>query len=128
MKTKKIYATDLHFDHKVWRNELTFYKEELSILQHRLDEVAARNSGDEVMQKVEKFQNQFIRQNEVADIVLHDINANATALEAFIKDNLTAIDHVHFNDHSTLRDKVDTFKKLYAEFKHDLLDFVAEWM
>lgn len=128
MKAKPIYAADLHFDLRVWTNEMNFYKEELNLLQQRLDEVAARNSEDEMMKSVEKFQNQLIRQNEVTDELSHDIKANQAALEFYIKENPTAIDHVHFDDHKTLRDKVETYKKLYAEFKQALMEFVGVWM
>lgn len=128
MKTKTIHASDLHFDHKVWRNELTFYKEELQILQARLDEIASKNTKEEVVVQIGTQQSRITRQDEVMDELLHDVNANASALEFYIKQNLTAIDKVHFNDHSTLRDKMDTFKKLYAEFKQELLELCAEWM
>jgi hypothetical protein len=128
MKEKTIYASDLHFDHKVWRNEMTFFKEELQLLQSRLDEIAARNTAEEATKGVESLQNRLIRQNEVADELLHDINANAAALEFFIKEHPVAIERVHFNDHTTLRDKVETYKKLYGEFKQSLLGFCTEWM
>ena len=29
------YLSDLHYEHRLWRNELNFYKEELNILQER---------------------------------------------------------------------------------------------
>lgn len=31
MKTKHIYLNDLHFEHKLWRNELSFFKDEAAV-------------------------------------------------------------------------------------------------
>jgi hypothetical protein len=42
-KSNKVHIDDLHFDHKVWKRELNFYKDELMVFQNRLDEVGQGN-------------------------------------------------------------------------------------
>ena len=59
MSTQKtIYQ--LHEEHKTWLNKLLFYKDELSIMQNRISEIAQKNTSKEVLSLVERFQNQLI--------------------------------------------------------------------
>ncbi len=39
---KHIYLKDLHFEHLLWLNELTFAKDELIVFKNRLSEVEIR--------------------------------------------------------------------------------------
>jgi len=128
MEHHKRYLKDLHFDHKIWRNELEFYKEELQILQTRLEDLAERNTDHEMKALQEQFQNRFIRQNEVIDELLHEINVHEDELAQFIKDHPVASDHVHFDDHAPMRDKMNTFNKLYKDLKDDFHRYSSRWM
>ena len=49
--TKRI--GDLHFDHMEWLNALRFYKEDIGILEHRLEDIVKRNTKTEVMAELE---------------------------------------------------------------------------
>tara|TARA_R110002049_G_scaffold165631_1_gene331539 strand:- start:672 stop:1055 length:384 start_codon:yes stop_codon:yes gene_type:complete len=124
----KVYMSDLHFEHVAWNSELSFQKDELKIFQNRLEEVTSRWTKNEVMKEVEHFQNNFIRQNEVVDTLKHDINIHEEHLVKFDKEHPIASDHVHFNDHSELRDEVETQRKLYTNLKTDFLRFLTKTM
>lgn len=128
VKTARKHMGDLHFEHTMWTNALTFYKEELIIFTHRLEEVLARNTKPEATADGEKFQNQIIRQGEVIDTLLHEINAHENGLVKFAKEHPVAIDHRYFDDHTELHDKMDTFNKLWTEFRADYLRFLTVWM
>jgi hypothetical protein len=128
MSEKKIYLNDLYFDHKMWLNELAFYKEEMVILQNRLDEVAERNTAKDMKAVQGQMQSKLIRQKEVLDILEHDITLHQQELVQFAKDHPIALDHVMFTDHTAMRDRMDIYKKIYAEMKNDFQDFVAEWL
>jgi len=67
--TKRI--DELHFEHQLWSSEMNFFKDELSILQNRLNEVASKNTDTEVRKQIEHFQNQFLIQKEQLDIINH---------------------------------------------------------
>ncbi len=127
-KQKPIYLSDLHFEHKAWVNELTFHKEEVDTFENRIAEVAKRNTQDEMRAKLESFQNRFIREKEVIDILLHDVNQHEHGLAAYAEEHPVAIDHKHFDDHAELRDRMDTFRKLFTELKKEFYRFVAKWM
>lgn len=126
--TKPIYLSDLHFEHQHWLKELDFFKQEVSVFEKRLAEISSRNTAMEVRQQLESFQNQFIRQKEVIDEVKHRINEHENELSAYAKDNPVAIDRVHFDDHSGLREEMNTFRTIFNELKDNFYKFVVTWL
>lgn len=125
---KHVYMSDLHFDHKMWDNQLKFQKEELQFFKNRLEEVVSRWTDKDVLKKVEHFQNMFVNHNNKIDELLHDVKIHEGDLVDRTKENPVAIDHVHFDDHTGQRDKVETQWKLYNEMKADYLRFLRKYM
>jgi len=35
---------ELHFDHRMWLNALRFYKDEIVIFEHRMEDIVKRNT------------------------------------------------------------------------------------
>lgn len=125
-KHKTIY--ELHGEHRVWLNKLSFYKDELSIMGNRISEIAHKNTAKEVLSLVERFQNQLIIQKEQIDILNHDIKQHESQLEAAVLHNPTAVDHQKFSDHPEQRDRVETFEKMFNELRGELIRFLSKWM
>jgi hypothetical protein len=123
-----IYIGDLHFDHMEWLNSLQFYKEEIGIFERRLEEIVRRNNKHEVMAELEHFQNQFIREREVIDELRHDIKAAENLLEKEAREHPVAIEHRYFTDHTELRDRFQTFEKIYRELKSEFHQWLAKRM
>lgn len=119
------HINDLHFEHQVWLNALSFYKEEIGIFEKRLEEVVTRNTVTEVLAQVEHFQNQYIREREVIDELRHDIKQHENFLEKESKEHPVAIDHRAFGDHVELRDRMETFEKLYRELKTEFMQWLS---
>lgn len=127
METKKtIYQ--LHEEHKIWLNKLAFYKDELLIMQNRISEISVKNTSKEVLAFVEHFQNQLIIQKEQIDILNHNIRKHETDLEKAADKNPVAIDKEKFADHTTQRDQVDTFERIFNELRKELIGFLSKWM
>ncbi len=123
-----VRLSDLHFEHTTWLNALAFYKDEIGIFERRLEEIASRNTAAEVMAQLEHFQNQYIREREVIDELRHDIKAHENTLEQEAREHPVAIEHRYFTDHSSLRERMVTFEKLYRELKDEFHRWVAQWM
>ena len=62
MKKGKVFKQ--HTENKVFMGKLALYKDEIQILQNRLDEVAAKNNQTECVKNIEHFQNQLIIQKK----------------------------------------------------------------
>lgn len=125
--TKK-HIDELHFEHRLWSNHMKFYKDELTIFEKRLEELVVRNTKTEVTSQIEHFQNQFIRQRDVAQRLISKCLDHDKFLSNQAKSNPIAIDHVLFVDHTQLRDDVETFEKIYSELKAEFMSFLRKWM
>ena len=81
----------------------------------------------DMLREVEHFQNQFIVQKQNVDQFLHEIKQKEHKLAEFAKDHPVAIDHIHFEDHTTLRGQMEGFVKNYNGLKQEFRTFTAKW-
>lgn len=125
---KRVHLQDLHSDHQLWLNTLRFCKDEITIFERRLEDIAKRNTVSEVMAELEHFQNQYIREREVIDELRHDIKQHENHLEKFAIEHPVAVDKVLFADHSALRERMRTFEKLYHELKGEFMRWLVDRM
>lgn len=100
----------------------------MSYFQLKLEELAVKNTGEEIKLEQERFQNRFIRQNEVIDTLLHEIREQEALLAKFAKAHPVALEHVHFMNPTNLREKMNSFYTLYADLKDDFHRYLAKWM
>lgn len=116
-------ATDLG----TWLETLRFYREEIMIFEHRMEELIARVGipKDELI-KLEHFQNQFIRQTEVIDELRHDLKQHENTLDAEPKDRAIPKEHSIDIAQGTLRDSMMTFEKLYVELKAEFTEWLTD--
>ncbi len=127
-KEKTKHINELHFENILWIKELIFYKEELLIFNERLVEVSGKYTNKDVLAKLEHFQNQFILQNEIADILSHDLKSHEQFLIDSAKESIVAIDRKAFADHPVMREKMNTFIKLYRELRNEYMHFLSAVM
>jgi hypothetical protein len=121
---KPVY--ELHREHLEWINRLSFFEDEIKILQHRLEDVARANNKKDIMAMVEHFQNQlFVQRNEI-DVFKHDIKLQEKALMDYIEQNPQVADKRKAEDHAENRERFARFDKLFYEMKHELIDFAAK--
>jgi hypothetical protein len=118
----------LHFDHKVWMNQLGFYKIELKIFSEKLEEVASRNINNEMNISIEQFQNRFIIQNNEMDILIHKIKLNEHQISVPHNKGpyLTPLEAAE--NYAKIKNEMEQFIKLYAEFKDQFYRFLTKWM
>ena len=125
---KHVYLKDLHFEHRLWMNELNFAKDEMISLTKRLEEVVSKNTDKTFEYTANSLQNRLIRQNEVVNELRHAIKAHESSLAHYVESHPIAIDHVYFTDHEGLRERMARFTTLYAPFKAEFMNFIAKWM
>jgi hypothetical protein len=126
MKTEKIYTQ--HEENTEWQNSLSFYKDELKIMQNRLGEIASKNSSKDILALVDHFQNQLIIQKEQIDWISHSINLSNDAINAEVKKNPTAVDHRTMSDHIAVRNSMEIFETIFTSLKKELNTFLSQWM
>lgn len=126
IKTEKIYTQ--HEENKEWANKLVFYKDEVKVMEHRMEEIVSKNTSKEILAKVEQFQNRLIINKNTVDILKHKINLSNDAIRSNINKNETAVDHRSIMDHSELRNEMKLFEMNFTSLKSELNLFLVKWM
>lgn len=117
-----------HEENTEWTNKLNFYKDEVLILKGRLEEIASKNSSNDALAEVERFQNQLIIQRNNIDEILHAVKENEAALIEEIKSNPVAVDHRKVEYHAQEQDLVDSFEKNFNDLREEFNVFASKWM
>lgn len=117
-----------HQEHSEWMNKLAFYKDEIPVMQSRIEEISSKNTAKEVSMKIEHFQNQLLIKATTISRLVHHIQKEEKVLQADIANNPTAADHRKVEDHSEERQMVETFEQDFNAFRKELNLFLSEWM
>ncbi|MFM8949509.1 MAG: hypothetical protein ACKOKB_01860 [Bacteroidota bacterium] len=124
MDTVKIEV--LHAEHREWLNKIDFYYDDLKIMRHRLEEVAARNTDKSLMAQVEHYQNQFVIQRNELDEMKHAINQSETTIAENVAQNGTAVNRRSVADDQSMRERMSQFDKLFLQLRVELMSFLAK--
>lgn len=124
----KTSVNALHHLNNDWIKELTFYKDELKVLQNRLGEVATKNTSQEVLAQVEHFQNRFIILNQQADNLKHDVNKLNDQLNALASDNPEHTHQKSLPEAEGLQTRVAGYAKEFSEIRFELNMFLSKVM
>lgn len=119
------YLFDLHQEHVKWQKAIAFYEDELKVMRDRLSEVSFKNTAKEVKQDVEKYQNQFLIQKNEIDYLMHNINAAEHKIKTNIEANPVASDHRKGDVDTVLKDRYETFVKIFESLRDEFNSFVG---
>jgi len=97
-------------------------------LNNSLNSCPQKKLPKDLLAQVEHFQNSFICQKEVIDKLRHDLPDSRHKVEHIFK-------NIHFvkkeepgsDIHHILRERMDTFRKLYDEVREDFNRFESDW-
>jgi hypothetical protein len=117
-----------HQEHSEWMNKLAFYKDEIPVMQKRIEEISSKNTGKDVAIKIEHFQNQLLIKANTISSLVHHIQRDEKVLQADIASNPTAVDHRKAEDHTEERNMVESFETEFNALRKDLNVFLSEWM
>ena len=115
----------VHFEHRLWVNEINFFADELKIYEHQLEELVIKANKKGAMQELEQFQNQFIRQKEVLDTLQHDIHIHEQKLSEAVQENKELPLDPEY--HIFLGEQMDSFRSIYADLKKRFYLFLNKW-
>ena len=119
---------EAHTENTTWLNKLSFYKDDLKVFSHRLEEVAIKNTHIEVLAEVEKFQNQFIIQNNNIDQIKHIINLEEDKIVEEVNKNPIAVDRRKIDRNAKIDDLIETFENNFKEIRTNFNKFLSKVM
>lgn len=126
MESQLLFLSDLNFNLEVWKRELKFQESEMDYFEEKLEHVAIRNLGMDVMVRLEGFQNKIIREREVMGHLRHRIRMKKREIAQAKFDNRP---EVKFHEKQVLlKDEMKTFVKMHYELKEDMMDFFLKYL
>ena len=126
MESQLLVLSDLNFNLDVWKRELKFQETEMDYFEEKLEEVAVRDLGKEVMVLLESFQNKIIREREVMGQLRHRIRIKKREL---VYANSSGRQEVKFIEKQVLlKDEMKTFIRMHYELKEDMMDFYLKYL
>lgn len=126
--TTKANIYNQHSENQDWLKSLEFYKEEITILKKRLEEVTVKNNAPEFLKDVEHYQNQFIVQRNNIDELAHSIKMNEKEIVKEVNTNPIAVEHRKVESHEPEADFLGYFEKNFATLRTDYNKFLSKWM
>jgi len=126
MESQLLFLSDLNFNLEVWKRELKFQESEMDYFEEKLEHVAIRNLGNDVMIQLEGFQNKIIREREVMGHLRHRIRMKKRAIaQAKYENN----NEVKFHEKQVLlKDEMKIFVKMHYDLKEDMMDFFLKYL
>ncbi|WP_430403304.1 hypothetical protein [Fluviicola sp.] len=126
--SKSEFISEQHKENVEWSSKLDFYKDEIEILQKRLDEIAIKNTKKEVLTSIEYFQNQLIIHRNTIDEIQHGVNVSEDALVSEVKKNPVASDHRKTKYHQAEKEEIQILEKVFKELREEFNRFVSKWI
>ena len=111
-----------------WLRGLEFYKQEITILKKRLEEIAGDNTGQEASEQIEHFQNQLIIYREHFDELKHLIHINNLDIEKQLVKTEPFVESSTVDEHNKLTEGYLTEEKMFNQMRHEFNRFAAKWM
>jgi len=105
METQVVYNSDLHFEHRLWKNELLFWKDE-----------------------IKSFQNKFIIHNNKIEEFLDKIDAHELNIAKHYEIHQNVIDLPDLKSHNEFRLKMESERGIYDQLKKEFFKFLSRYM
>ena len=126
MESQLLFLSDLNFNLEVWKRELKFQESEMDYFEEKLEHVALRNFGQDVMVQLEGFQNKIIREREVMGDLRHKIRMKKREIAQAKYENKR--EPLFHEKQILLKDEMKTFVKMHYELKEDMMDFFLKYL
>lgn len=126
MESQLLFLSDLNFNLEVWKRELKFQESEMDYFEEKLEHVAIRNLGSDVMAQLEGFQNKIIREREVMLHLRHRIRMKKREIAQAKYENSTGA--MFHEKQVLLKDEMKTFVKMHYDLKEGMMDFFLKYL
>ncbi|BAV06863.1 hypothetical protein FLA_2883 [Filimonas lacunae] len=104
---------------------LSFYNDEISSLEKRLQEVVEKNTKQPILAQVEHFQNLLVVQKEKFAQLKHDIQRQKVRMKEYVTKEKEPLSDIQVNSHK-LREEILMTTKIFTETKHTCYQFLAK--
>lgn len=111
-----------------WKRELMFFKDEIPVLQSRLEEVVSKNTDKDILAQAEHFENKFRVMHNNLDELLHDVGLKKSAVDAQAAAKVNYISVKMIENDENLEELMSYTAKDFYETKSDYYKFLSKVM
>lgn len=126
MQTKVRYLSDLKFNLETWRRELRFHFDEMDTFQEKLEEIAAREFGQDARRSLENFQNRIMIEKAAIAKLKHRCKDKMRNIH--LADLTEDMDGRLHHEQQDLRGDMRTYIKMHYNLKEEMMDFFTEYL
>ena len=116
---------DLHTEHANWQKRIAQSKSEIKQLNEKLGAIVTKFSPRDVPANVEHFQNQFILQRDVLDIMRHDFKQYENMIESEQKNGDKASENL-LQIRTAYYARLNDYYRILDELKMEFATFEKE--
>lgn len=107
-----------------WISAIELWKRELSFFQKLLDQHAPKMANVEFKKQIDHYQNLITYyRGELVDALRKSLRDHEHRLASMLQE-LNEADVEYFKEHQGVIEKVSSFQKVFAEFKHGFFEFI----
>ena len=107
-----------------WKATIESTRDAIRSMRTQLEQIALQKTDDDSRAQIEHFENQFLRQIEVADEMHHDLKQSAKKIS-----NNGQLIVLHgdrpIDNPEVLQDRMHTFVKLFNELEKEFNNFIS---
>jgi hypothetical protein len=107
-----------------WKATIESTRDAIRSMRTQLEQIALQKTDDDSRTQIEHFENQFLRQIEVADEMHHDLKQSAKKIS-----NSGRLIVLHgdrpIDNPEVLQDRMYTFMKLFNELEKEFNNFIS---
>jgi hypothetical protein len=107
-------------EHKEWQGKINFYRYEIERMKSELATALMTDRNQYNMPQVEHYQNQFILQRDVLDVMRHDFKQHENKLEDHSSHPMMNLAAMHLSE----REKLISFEEIFKELRADFHAFI----
>ena len=124
METNEKLA-DLHAEHANWQDRISDFKDQIREMNDRLGAILSKLTPHDVPPLAEHFQNQFILQRDVLDIMRHDFKQYENLIENEQKKGGTASSELTQMS-KAYKTRIGDFERILNELRNEFVVFEKE--
>ncbi len=120
-----IYDDNLYFEYENWKSELGFWQDELKSFINRLSELVTRWTKEDVLNKLEYFQDEFVLHGVAIDDIEEAIEEHEASIFGHNNPTGNGSLDVLAKKHGELRLEMEKQRQIHTALKKDFFQFLS---
>ena len=126
MDKKSMQIQELHLVYQNWLNKISFYQQELKLLNSSSLEALDSRKLNGLTDELEELQKKMNNQTRKISLITHNVKTKQDLLTQFPKEHIIDSDDILYEDHLSLKDEFVKIESLFLESKKEFTDYLLK--